>query len=96
MAVYLVYDIEVTDPETYREYIKLATAAIDKYGGKYVVRGGSYQVLEGDWQPKRLVITEWEDEEHMRRWYDSPEYSAARAIRQKSSISNGIMVQGIS
>ena len=59
MTAYVIMDIEVTDPEGYKEYIKLAPDTVKLYGGKYIARGGRNETLEGDWQVKRLVILEF-------------------------------------
>ena len=86
---------EITDPQTYAEYSKGAPATIARYGGKPLVRGGAYETIEGDWQPARFVIVEFEDEEHFKRWYNSPEYSKLRGIRFKASTSNSILIRGV-
>jgi len=81
MPAYLIVDCEVTDPERYEVYKQLAPPAIAKYGGRYLVRGGATTILEGSWQPNRVVVLEFPDEETAKRFYASPEYSAARAKR---------------
>ena len=58
MSAYVIVDVDVTDPEGYKEYAKLATATVALYGGRYLARGGSNETLEGDWHAKRLVILE--------------------------------------
>jgi len=64
------------------------------YGGRYLVRGGPTEVVEGDWQPHRVVVVEFDDLDAARRWYDSPEYTKARQIRQASATSSIILVEG--
>jgi uncharacterized protein (DUF1330 family) len=91
---YAIADISVTDPERYAPYKDLSTAAAQKYGGRFVVRGGQTDVLEGDWQPDRLVVIEFDDMESARRWYDSPEYQEAKAVRQSASTGSLILVEG--
>ena len=59
MTAYVIVDIEVTDPEGYKEYVKLAPEAVKLYGRKYIARGGANETMEGDWQAKRLVILEF-------------------------------------
>ena len=59
MAAYVIVEIEVTDPVGYEEYKKVASATVEKYGGKYIVRGGATEVLEGNWKPKRIVVLEF-------------------------------------
>ena len=60
MPAYIIVEIDIVDPVGYEEYKKLAKATVDKYGGKYIVRGGETEVLEGDWKPKRIVVLEFE------------------------------------
>ena len=95
MASYFIVDVKVNDPQTYQEYSKLVGPLLEKYGGKFVVRGGATETIEGDWQPQRLVILEFADEEQFKRWYHSPEYTEARNIRFKASTARAILAQGI-
>ena len=94
MPAYIVVDCEVTDPARYEAYKKLAQAAIAKHGGRYIVRGGETTVLEGEWQPRRIVVVEFPSADAIRRFYDSPEYRAARAERQGAARMNMISVAG--
>jgi uncharacterized protein (DUF1330 family) len=95
MVAYVVVDCDVTDPERYENYKRLAPGAIAKYGGRYLARGGATDVLEGDWQPGRLVVLEFPDAATARRWYDSPEYRAARAERVGAARMNMVTVEGL-
>ena len=95
MAAYFVVNVNVTDPRVYAEYSKLVQPTLDHYGGKFLVRGGATQIIEGDWQPHRLVILEFENEEQFKRWYSSPEYTEARETRFKSSTAQAILAQGV-
>jgi len=94
MPAYVIVDIEVTDPEGYREYVKLAPDAVKLYGGRYIARGGRNETLEGDWHAKRLVILEFETVEIAKQWLDSPEYAPARALRHKYAKTNMVVVEG--
>ena len=94
MTAYVIADIEVTDPEGYKEYVKLAPAAVQLYGGKYIARGGVNETLEGDWHAKRLVILEFPSLEQAKKWLNSPEYAPARALRHKYAKSNMVVVEG--
>ncbi len=85
MAAYLVVDATVTDPQRFLEYRELAQVAVAQYGGRYLVRGGKTESLEGDWRPNRLVIVEFPSVEQIRLFYDSPEYLAARAARAEAA-----------
>jgi len=95
MAAYVIVDLEVTDPEGFREYQKRAGSTIEQYGGKYLVRGGTYETLEGDWHPHRLVILEFASVEQAKRWYNSDEYAPVKDIRLKTANTQGILIQGV-
>lgn len=96
MPAYAIFDIVVTDPERYEEYKKLAAPAIAAYGGKYLVRGGQLDVLEGDWEPSRVVVLEFPTAEQVKAWIDSPEYREARALRHATAATKAILVEGLS
>jgi uncharacterized protein (DUF1330 family) len=95
MAGYIVADIEITDPDEYQKYAQQTAATIERYGGKFLVRGGRSETLEGDWKTKRIVILEFPSVEQAKTWYDSPEYSAIKGIRHRSAISNILLVHGV-
>jgi uncharacterized protein (DUF1330 family) len=92
---YIIAQASVTDPGQYEGYKALAGAAVAKYGGKYIVRGGATHLLEGDWAPPRLVILEFESVEQAKRFYDSPEYRLAREQRQGAATMNMLVVEGL-
>lgn len=94
MAAYVVAEVEVTDPATYEEYRKLVPATVAHYGGKFLVRGGKTETKEGGWDPKRLVILEFASLEQARKWYHSPEYAPALALRLKAARSKLLLVEG--
>jgi uncharacterized protein (DUF1330 family) len=95
MTAYVIVDIEVTDPEGYKEYAKMAPATVTLYGGKYIARGGHNETLEGDWQAKRLVILEFPSVEQAKSWVNSPEYAPARKLRHQYARSNMVVVEGL-
>jgi uncharacterized protein (DUF1330 family) len=95
MAAYIIAEIDVTDPQIYEEYKRLVPATIAQYGGKYLARGGTTEVLEGDWIPKRVVILEFESLARAKEWLNCSEYAPARRLRHKSAISNMIVVEGV-
>lgn len=95
MAAYLIGDIEITDPAAFEQYRKEVPATIAKYGGRYIVRGGATETVEGDWRPHRMVVLEFPSMEQAKRWYDSEEYRAPKALRIKASRSNVIFVEGV-
>jgi len=95
MPAYILVDCEVTDPTRYEKYKKLAPPAIAKYGGRYLARGGATALLEGDWRPNRIVFLEFPDADTARRFYDSPEYKAARAERAGAANMKMLLVEGL-
>jgi uncharacterized protein (DUF1330 family) len=95
MTAYVIVDIEVSDPEGYKEYVKLAPEAVKLYGGKYIARGGQNEILEGEWQAKRLVILEFPSVEQAKNWLNSSEYAPARALRHKYAKTNMVVVEGV-
>ena len=96
MAAYLLVEAKLSDPLAYENYKTLAQAAIAQYGGRYRVRGGAVEVLEGDWsKPERLVIVEFESIEQAKKFYHSPEYQAARAVRKDAAAMNILVVEGL-
>lgn len=94
MTAYVLAAIEVTDPGAYEAYKPLSSAAVERYGGRFLVRGGASEALEGEWQPGRMVLVEFPDADTARRWYDSPEYQQARAVRQRASTGRMLLLEG--
>jgi uncharacterized protein (DUF1330 family) len=95
LAAYLVADIDVTDPEGYKEYAAGAGATVDAYGGRYLVRAGATSTLEGDPTPKRFVILQFPDMAALRAWYDSDEYRPLRDLRQRCSTAKIFTAEGV-
>ena len=95
MTAYVIADVEVTDPAAYEEYRTLVPPTIEKYGGKYLARGGATEIKEGAWKPARFVILEFPSMDQAKRWYDSPEYAPALAIRKRASKSKLIFAEGL-
>jgi len=95
MTAYLMSDVSPRDAEAFEAYRTRAAESIALYGGRYVVRGGDVELLEGDWQPRAIVIVEFPSMEQARRWYRSPEYAAALTLRDKALSRNLILVDGI-
>ena len=92
---YLVVEAKVSDPEAYARYKTLAAAAIAQYGGRYLVRGGPAEILEGPWTaPERLVVVEFDSVEQAKIFYASPEYRAARSERAGAAEMNILVVEG--
>jgi uncharacterized protein (DUF1330 family) len=95
MAAYLVSDVSVKDAEAFQTYRTRAAVSIAKYGGRYLVRGGAIEPLEGNWTPRTLIVVEFPDLERARAWYGSPEYASALEFRDKALSRNLILVDGI-
>lgn len=95
MPAYVIVDIDITDPIGYEEYKKLAATTVTEYGGKYIARGGHTEVLEGTWQPNRIVILQFDSMEKAKAWLNSPEYREPRRIRHKTAKANMIVTQGL-
>jgi len=95
MTAYVIVDIDVHDPVGYEEYKRLAPAAVELYGGKYIARGGKTETVEGDWKPSRLVILQFESSEQAKKWLNSEEYREARAMRLKTTKSQMVIIEGV-
>ncbi len=96
MSAYVIVDIDITDPVQYQEYKKQVPPSLEKYGGRFVVRGGDVEVLEGDWSPNRLVVLEFDSVSQAKRWWSSSEYAAPKSLRQSAATSSMIVVEGVS
>ena len=95
MAAYIIADVTVTDPAAMEEYRKRVPATLAPFGGRFIVRGGAYQTVEGDWKPNRLVVLEFPSLDQARRWYDSEEYREPKAMRLRAGRGNMVMVDGV-
>ncbi len=95
MPAYMFANVEVTDAPGYEQYRQRVSATIEAYGGRYVVRGGATEVLEGAWAPKRIVILEFDDMAQLKAWYHSPEYRPLLELRQKTATSTLVAVGGV-
>jgi uncharacterized protein (DUF1330 family) len=96
MAAYIIVDLTVTDLPTMEEYRKRVPVTVAQYGGRFLVRGGAHQTVEGDWKPNRVVVLEFPSMEQAKRWYDSEEYREPKAMRLRAGRANLIMVEGVS
>jgi uncharacterized protein (DUF1330 family) len=94
MVAYVIVDIEVTDPVSFDAYKKEVSANISAFGGRYLARGGTTEVLEGNWTPKRLVILEFPTMARLKEWYNSPEYAPLLRLRKASASSNLVVTEG--
>jgi uncharacterized protein (DUF1330 family) len=94
MAAYVLAEVEVTNPEGYKEYTSHVPATIARYGGRFLVRGGASEALEGDWPKVRRVIIEFPDLATAKRWWQSPEYEKPKAMRLANSKGRLILLEG--
>ena len=93
MAAYIIFDVENIDAGD--EYVKLAGESLAPFQAKAIVHGGMVEVLEGDWEPKTLVMLEFESMEQARQWYKSPAYAKAKDSLQRAAYSNVILIEGV-
>ncbi len=95
MPAYVIVETDVTDPERYEQYKAASPAAIAAGGGRFLARGGELVVLEGDWQPTRLVVLEFGDLAAAKRWYESEVYREAKKLREGAAHLHVVAVQGV-
>jgi uncharacterized protein (DUF1330 family) len=95
MPAYIVVEIDVHNPTEYEDYKKLTPGSLVNFQGKFIVRGGNTETLEGDWSPKRFVMIEFPTLELAKAWWASEEYAHAKALRQRTASSKMIVVEGI-
>jgi uncharacterized protein (DUF1330 family) len=94
-GAYIISNVRVTNPTQYEEYKKLSTLAMQAHDAEVCVRGGAAQVIEGDWQPDRLVVLKFPSVAKARAFYDSVEYSRARKAREGAAVMRMVVVEGV-
>lgn len=94
MPAYIIAEVEVTNPAGYETYRPLAGASVAQYGGKFAVRGGKTELLEGSPDPARIVVIEFPDTAAAKRWYNSPEYQEALKVRLANSRGRVLLAEG--
>ena len=95
MAVYLIVDVEVKDPAAYQRYRAEVPALIRKHGGEYVVLGGKHEVVEGNWQPTRIVVLRFPDRGSAMAFVDDPEYRPLKELRHRTARTDIVLVEGV-
>ena len=95
MPAFVIIDSDVRDPKRYADYAAEGGRILPGLGGRFLARGGRVEVLEGDWAPTRLVVIEFPDAAAARRWYSSPQYQAARRMREGAADFRCILVEGL-
>lgn len=95
MPAYIVVEVEVNDAVRYEDYKRMVPPSLEPYGGRFIVRGGKAENLEGDWEPKRFVMVEFPDVEQAKTWWASQEYAEAKTLRQATAKTQMIVVEGV-
>ena len=95
MAGYILVQVEIHDPVGFAKYRDMVPPTLEAYGGRYLVRGGDTETLEGDWNPSRLVVIEFDNVEQAKLWWDSKEYASAKKLRHETATSTMIVAQGM-
>jgi len=95
MAAYVVVQVDVKDPSRYEDYKKMVPPSLEKFGGRFIVRGNPTHTLEGTWSPKRFVMVEFPNVERAKAWWASAEYADAKALRQATAHTEMIVVEGV-
>jgi uncharacterized protein (DUF1330 family) len=95
MGAYVIANVTVKDPVRYEDYRRLVTPTLARYGGRFIARGGRIEVLEGDWHAGRLVLLEFPSVDAAREWWNSPEYTEAKLIRQATSEGTLLILEGV-
>jgi uncharacterized protein (DUF1330 family) len=95
MPAYLIADVEVHDSDAYARYRELSTESVARHGGRWIVRGGDHEVIEGDWTPGRLVVIEFDDIAAARAFWNSDDYREAAEVRRAASVGRFVLVEGV-
>lgn len=95
MSAYIVVQIDINDPARYEQYRKMVPSTLEQYGGRFLVRGGKVENLEGSWHPARFVIIEFDSAEQAKTWWCSEEYAPAKELRQQTTHTEMIVVEGV-
>jgi uncharacterized protein (DUF1330 family) len=95
VPAYVIIETDVTDAEQYEKYKAASPGAIAAGGGRFLVRGGDLAILEGDWQPSRLVVLEFKDLAAVKRWYQSEVYREAKMLREGAAHLRMVAAQGL-
>jgi uncharacterized protein (DUF1330 family) len=94
MPAYIIVEVSIHSPKEYEDYKKLTPTSLIPFEGKFVVRGGQAETLEGDWNPERIVVLEFPTLEKAKAWWNSEQYAPAKALRHRTANSKMIVVPG--
>ena len=95
MSGYVIANINVKNPEAYKEYVGKVKPTVEKCGGAYLVRNGEFKVIDGEWKHPRTVVIKFPTYEKALEWYNSEEYKPIKSIRLANSVANGIIIKGV-
>jgi len=98
MPVYVIIDIAVqgkAEKIVYAQYIEEVRPIVERHGGRYLARGGRVTPVAGDWKPERVVLIEFPSVDHVKQWWNSPEYKAIAGLREQSTEARAILVEGV-
>jgi uncharacterized protein (DUF1330 family) len=95
MPAYYIGEHKITNAAVFEEYLAKVMPMIERFGGRYLTKQGTHEVLEGDWKPNRVVIVEFRDMASIRKWYEAPEYQPLIALRQSAATDVMIMLEGV-
>ena len=93
MSVHVIIDIKVLQKDIYEEYLRQVPPIVQKFGGRYIGRGGKITTLAGDWHPERVILLEFDNAEQVHNWLTSGDYAEIAPLRERSTISNAIMIE---
>jgi uncharacterized protein (DUF1330 family) len=95
MAAYVIFDVDIRDPNRYQDFMKQVKPALEAAGGRYLARGGAHKVYEGDWSPRRIVLLEFPSVAAIESFYYGPVYQKLKSIRDECSSSRVVIVEGL-
>ena len=95
MSGYVIANINVKNPEAYKEYVGKVKPTVEKFGGEYLVRNGEFKVIDGEWKHPRTVVIKFPTYEKALEWHNSKEYKPVKSIRLANSVANGIIIKGV-
>ena len=94
MAAYLIAEHLIFDAGLFEQYRSRVAPMIERFGGRYLTRGGSHEISDGDWKPTRVVVIEFPDMAALKAWYHSPEYQPLIALRRGAATDVLIAIDG--
>jgi len=94
MPAYVIVNVDTKRPQEYEQYKDMAEKTVAQYGGRYLARGGRMQVLEGSWEPTRIVVLEFPSYQKAHEWWHSAEYAPAKELRQRLSTTDLLIIEG--